>query len=86
MHRPWQPVHFEAGLEAYAECLSGWPRRSARSRDGGIDLHQRESGVIEEGLPRIGQFHAADASAQEVDAHLGFEIADLSAQRRLGSM
>jgi len=42
--------------------------------------------VIEEDLSRIGQFHAADASAQEVDAHLVFEVADLSAQRRLRSM
>ena len=84
--RPWQPVHFEPGQEADVEGLPHRARRSARSLDGGIDLHQRESGVIEEDLSRIGQFHAADASAQEVDAHLAFEVADLPAQRRLRSM
>jgi hypothetical protein len=35
---------------------------------------------MEECRSRIGEFHAADASVQQVDANLVFEIADLPAQ------
>jgi hypothetical protein len=86
MHRAWEPVYFMPGLEAYVEGLPGRSRRPACRFDSGIDLHQRQSGVIEKGLARRGQFDAADATGQKFDPHLVFKIADLPAQRRLGSM
>jgi hypothetical protein len=36
--------------------------------------------------PRVGQLDTADAPAQQVDAHLVFEVADLPAQRGLRSV
>ena len=83
MHCPRQPLHLEPGLEAYVEGFPGRPRGSARRFDSGIDLHQRQPGVIEKRLARSGQLHAAHATAQKFDTHFVFKVADLPAQGRL---
>src|SRR6202023_4122346 len=57
--------------------------RPARRFHGGIDLRQRQSGMVEEGLACGGQFDAAHAAAHQLDANLIFEIADLAAEGRL---
>ena len=57
-----------------SEGLPGRSRRPACRFDSGIDLHQRQSGVIEKGLARCGQFDAADATGQKFDPHLVFKI------------
>ena len=83
MHGPRQPVHLVPGLEADGERLSCRLRGPARRFDRGIDLHQRQPGMVEKGLARGGQFDAVHAAAQQLDADLVFEIADLPAERRL---
>jgi hypothetical protein len=49
-HGPRQPVHLVTGLEADGErlpCGLGGPSRGVHR---GIDLRQREPGMVEEGL------------------------------------
>ena len=83
MHRPRQPVHLVPGLEADGERLPCRLRRPACRFDRGIDLRQRQAGVVEKGLARSGQFDAVNAADSSSAADLVFEIADLAAQRRL---
>ena len=49
----------------------------------GIDLRQRQSGMVEKALACIGQLDAVHAAHHKLGADLVFEIADLAAQRRL---
>jgi hypothetical protein len=86
MHCPRQPVHLVPGLEADGERLSCRLRRLACCFDRGIDLHQRQAGVVEKDLARSGQLHAAGSAAQQFDPDLVFQIPNLPAQRRLRSV
>jgi len=63
MHGPRQPVHLVTGLE-----LCGPARRFHR----GIDLRQRQPGMVEKGLACGGQFDAAHAAAHQLDAWADF--------------
>ena len=83
MHGPRQPVHLVTGLEADGERLSCRLSGPARRFHRGIDLRQRQPGVVEKGLACGGQFDAVHAAAHQLDADLVFEIADLAAERRL---
>ena len=58
-------------------------RGPARRFDRGVDLHQRQPGVVEKGLAGSGQLDAVHAARQQLDADLMFEVADLPAQRGL---
>jgi hypothetical protein len=53
---------------------------------GGIDLHKRQSGVFEKGLPSDCELDPMDAARQQLDADLALQIADLAAQRGLRSV
>src|SRR6202166_412640 len=60
------------------------PRRFRRSpRRLRSRLSQRQPGVVEKGLAGGGQLDAAHAAADQLDANLVFEIADLAAEGRL---
>ena len=83
MHGPRQPVHLVTGLKADGECLFSRLCGSARHFHRGIDLRQRQSGMVEKNLACIGQLDAVHAAVHQLDADLVFEIADLAAQRRL---
>jgi hypothetical protein len=45
--------------------------------DGGIDLHKRQTGVVEESLASRGQLDAVNAARQQLDPDLIFQIPDL---------
>ena len=84
MHGARQPVHLVAGLEADGERLLPRGLGCGTGRlDGGIDVHQCQARVVEEGIARGRGLDAAGAARQQLDADLTFEIADLPAQRRL---
>src|SRR6202158_623104 len=60
------------------------PRRFRRSpRRLRSRLSQRQPGVVEKGLAGGGQLDAAHAAADQLDANLVFEVADLAANVRL---
>src|SRR6202023_4251037 len=82
MDGPRQPVHLVTGLEADGERLSCWLCGPARCFHRGIDLRQRQPGMVEKGLACGGEFDAAHAAAPQLDANLIFEIADLAAEGR----
>ena len=54
-------------------------RRAACRFDRGIDLHQRQAGVVEKGFARGGQLDAMNAARQQLDPDLILEIPDLPA-------
>src|SRR6202023_2368726 len=83
MHGPRQPVHLVTGLEADGERLSCWLCGPARCFHRGIDLRQRQPGMVEKGLDCGGQFDAAHAAAHQWYANLICEIADVAAEGRL---
>ena len=83
MHRPRQPVHLVPGLEADGERLPCRLRRPACRFDRGIDLHQRQAGVVEKGLARGGQLDAVNAARQQLGPDPVLQIANLPAQRGL---
>ena len=58
-------------------------RGAARRFASRLDLGQRQPCMVEKGPAGGGQFDAVRAAAQQLDADLVFEIADLAAQRRL---
>src|SRR3984893_12641359 len=58
-------------------------RRSPRRLRLRLRLSQRQPGVVEKGLAGGGQLDAAHAAADQLDANLVFEIADLAAEGRL---
>jgi len=58
-------------------------RRSPRRLRSRLRLSQRQPGVVEKGLAGGGQLDAAHAAADQLDANLVFEIADLAAEGRL---
>jgi pimeloyl-ACP methyl ester carboxylesterase len=58
------------------------PRRFRRSPRR-LRLSQRQPGMVEKGLAGGGQLDAAHAAADQLDANLAFEIADLTAEGRL---
>lgn len=70
-------------MKAERETLFAWRRGTARGFDGGIDLIQGDFRVLHEGLASGRQIHAARATLEEARADLIFQIADLSAERRL---
>ena len=49
----------------------------------GVDLRQRQPGMVEKGLPCGGQLDAVNAAGQKLDADLVLQIADMPAERRL---
>ena len=59
--------------------MSGPPCRLG----GCLDLHQRQSRMIEKGSAGVSQLDAARAADKQLYADLIFKIADLAAQRRL---
>src|SRR6185369_8342023 len=61
-------------------------RRPACRFDRGVDLHQRQAGVVEKGLARSGQLGAMNAARQQLGPDLVLQIANLPAQRGLGSV
>ena len=61
-------------------------RRSPRRLRSRLRLSQRQPGVVEKGLAGGGQLDAAHAAADQLDANLVFEIADLAAEGRLGGV
>src|SRR2546425_7797077 len=65
--------------------LAGCARPACRF-DRGIDLHQRQAGVVEKGLARSGQLDAMNAARQQLGPDLVLQIANLPAQRGLGSV
>jgi hypothetical protein len=81
-----QPVHLVTGLEADGERRSCRLCGSARRFDRGIDLRQRQPGVVEKGLARGGQLDAMNGARQQLGPHLVLEVANLPAQRRLGGV
>src|SRR6202049_4698471 len=64
------------------QCPRGL-RRSPRRLRSRLRLSQRQPGVVEKGLAGGGQLDAAHAAADQLDADLIFEIADLAAEGRL---
>src|SRR6185436_7124290 len=86
MRRLRQPVHLVPGLEADRERLSCRLRRPACRFDRGIDLHQRQAGVVEKGLARSGQLDAMNAARQQLGPDLVLQIANLPAERGLGGV
>src|ERR1700738_4850748 len=58
------------------------PRRFRRSPRR-LRLSQRQPGMVEKGLAGGGQLDAAHAAADQLDANLAFELADLTAAGRL---
>src|SRR6202166_4499938 len=58
-------------------------RRSPRRLRSRLRLSQRQPGVVEKGHAGGGQLDAAHAAADQLDANLVFEIADLAAEGRL---
>ena len=79
-------LHLVTGLEADGERLSCRLCGPARRFHRGIDLHQRQPRMIEEGPAGIGQLDAARAADKQLRADFIFEVPDLTAQRRLGRM
>jgi hypothetical protein len=61
-------------------------RRPARRFHRGIDLHQRQAGMVEKGLARSGQLDAVHAARQQLGPDLVLQIANLPAQRGLGGV
>jgi hypothetical protein len=59
---------------------------AARHFHRGIDLRQRQSGMVEKGLACVGQLDAVHAAPHKLGADLVFEITGLTAQRRLCRM
>ncbi len=78
MHGPRQPVHLVTGLEADGECFSCRLCGPACSFHGGIDLRQREAGMVQKDLPRGGQLDAVNAARQQFGPDLVLQISDLS--------
>ncbi len=64
MHRPRQPVHLVPGLKADGESLFCGLCRPARRFHPGIDLHQRQPDVVEEGFACGGHHDAMNAARQ----------------------
>src|SRR5882672_377564 len=83
MHGPGQPVHLVTGLEADGERLSCRLCGPARRFHCGIDLRQRQPGMVEKGLARGGQLDAMNAARQQLGPDLVLQVANLPAQRRL---
>src|SRR6202162_6005391 len=86
MHGLRQPVHFVTGLEADGERLSCRLRGPARRVHRGIDLRQRQPGMVEKGLACGGQLDAMNAARQQLGPDLVLQVANLPAQRRLGGV
>jgi hypothetical protein len=86
MHSPRQPVHLVPSLEADREPLPCRLRRPTCRFDRGIDLHQRQAGVLEEGLARSGQLDAVNAARQQLGSDPVLQIADLPTERGLGGV
>ena len=78
-----EPCDFLSGQESDGEDRFGGPAGAARGVDGGLCLGEREPGVVEESPACLGQFDALHAALQKLRADLIFEVADLTAQRRL---
>jgi len=85
-----EPVGGQPGADAGAERLGqvgiSLGAVALQPFDRGIDLHQRQAGVVEKDLARSGQLHAAGTAAQQFDPDLVFQIPNLPAQRRLRSV
>ena len=74
LSRQIRDLEYEVGVQLMS--------RSVR----GIDLRQRQPGMVKKGLACGGQFDAVHAAAHQLDANLVFKIADLAAERRLRRM
>ena len=79
MHGWPQPVHLVTGLEADGECLSCRLCSPTRRVRGGVDLRQRQSGMVKKGLACSSQFDAVDAADEQLLTDLIFKIPDLTA-------
>ena len=80
MHGPRQPVHLMTGLEADGERLLLRLRCFARRLDRGIDLYQRQAGVVEKGLASSGELDAMNAARQQLGPNLVLQFANLPAE------
>src|ERR1700674_4748552 len=83
MHGPRQPVHLVTGLEADGERLSCRLCGPARRFYCGIDLRQRQPGLVEEDTASGREFDAPHAPDHKLSANLVLEIPHLPAQGRL---
>ena len=70
-------------LEADGEGLFSGLCGPMRRFDGGIDLRQRQAGVIEKSLACSSQFDAVHAAGHQLRSNLAFEITDLATEGRL---
>jgi hypothetical protein len=84
MHGLRQPGHLVTGLEADGERLSCRLCGPARRFHSGIDLRQRQAGMVEKGLACGGQLDAVHAARQKLGPDLVLQITYLPAQRGLG--
>src|SRR6266403_4659534 len=83
VHALRQSIHLVTGLEADGERLSCRLCGPARRFHCGIDLRQRQPGMVEKGLARGGQLDATNAARQQLGPDLVLQVANLPAQRRL---
>ena len=81
-----QPIHLLSGQKSKGKGRFGGVSGPPRRLDGCLDLHQRQSRMIEKCPAEVGQLDAARAADKQWHADLVFEIADLAAQRGLGRM
>ena len=78
-----EPSRLLAGKEAYGENRLGGPGGAAGRLRGGFGLHQRQTGVIEEGAAGRRQSDATHAAGEERNADFILEVAHLAAERGL---
>ncbi len=82
-HRSWQPIDLHARQEAKRERRLERLGGPARRFDRRLGVAERKPRVIEKGVARGCEFHAAHAAPHQQDADLIFEVAHLAAERRL---
>src|SRR5882757_7850572 len=75
MHGSRQPIHLVTGLKADGKRLSGGLCGPAGRFHRGIDLPERQPGMVEKGLAGGGQLDAMNAAR--------YQVANLPTQRRL---
>ena len=86
MHGTRQPRHLMTSLEADGERLFSRLCGPVCRFHGGIDLRQRETGMLEKCLTCSGQLDAMNTTRQQVSPDLVLQVAHLPAEGWLGGV
>ena len=81
-----EPCRLLSGQEADGENRLRGPRDASRRLRRGLDLHQRQAGVIQKGAASRRQFDAAHAADKKRNADFMLEVAHLPAEGWLRRM